>query len=633
MALGLLVEEFDLWMPDYAGATVQAYQAGTTTPAHLFADEAMTVPATNPQTLLSFTDAVGIEYGKFNGHIYSQEPYELSINTSDQTGIRRIPLTDLVGVVADQATVVASGASAVRALKDRFADVINVLDYGSLGISGSPGASAATNNATLTSAIGAAAAAGGGFVVMPAGAYEVTGIQVPGNVIVCGRGKGVTTLICKTGGNCFTITGAHAGFRHITLDGVNLVLHSVGLTGFNLSYVDLWSVEVKRFETGILFRGASFHRYRDLDVENCVKNVRLLGDANASGGNNGGPFQWLDWDGGQSSLATDTAIEFSQVDQPVSHCRMRNVAVTSNAGTTGGVLVYGAQFIDIVDCEFGANTLYNLWVRDSSNAALPSFQSAAINIRGGLINGGTVLFDGLAKNVFLQNMDLQGVTIQLNDPTSPIIAIDCIESGTTLQGDTTKFERQSTRLKGTETGLTTSATPVVGWQRALTPGEVILVEASVSAIELNGAHFGAFKVVQAAHQAAATLNYQSQSANYTVGNTIKGASSGAQGTIVADSDSGTSGTVSLVAVTGTFIDGEIIAEISPGSGSAHVNGAITIGANALMGSLATVYSNLDSATGWTVTLAASGQYVQVVLTGAASMTVLWTVSITETAVP
>src|SRR6185312_9563479 len=126
---------------------------------------------------------------------------------------------------------------------------------------------------------------------------------------------------------------------------------------------------------------------------------------------------------------------------------------------------------------------------------------------------------------------------------------------TTVTGDTTKLERQTTRQSGTETGISTTGTALVAWQRALTPGQAVAVTADITAVYLNGLGFASWKVAQAAHQLGASLNYNNQSANYTVGNTIKGATSGATATITADSDSGTTGTLTLVNVNGTFVDG------------------------------------------------------------------------------
>jgi hypothetical protein len=129
MARGILVEEFDLWQPDYAGARVEVFQAGSTVDATLFFDEAMTLPAPNPQTLESVTDSAGIEYGKFAQSVYSAQAYYLEIDNFQQTGIKRLALTIWSGSMPRAVATSAIGTRS-RTLADHFADAINVLDFG-----------------------------------------------------------------------------------------------------------------------------------------------------------------------------------------------------------------------------------------------------------------------------------------------------------------------------------------------------------------------------------------------------------------------------------------------------------------------------------------------------------------------
>lgn len=65
------------------------------------------------------------------------------------------------------------------------------------------------------------------------------------------------------------------------------------------------------------------------------------------------------------------------------------------------------------------------------------------------------------------------------------------------------------------------------------------------------------------------LDYNAQTANFVVGETVTGATSGATGIILTDTDTGATGTMSLYETTGLFLDGEIIATAS---GSATANG-------------------------------------------------------------
>lgn len=70
-----------------------------------------------------------------------------------------------------------------------------------------------------------------------------------------------------------------------------------------------------------------------------------------------------------------------------------------------------------------------------------------------------------------------------------------------------------------------------------------------------------------------TLAYDAQTGNFTLGLTITGGTSGATAVIVKDTDSGTTGTLTLKTISGTFSDNEIITDTS--TGSATVNGTLT----------------------------------------------------------
>jgi hypothetical protein len=70
------------------------------------------------------------------------------------------------------------------------------------------------------------------------------------------------------------------------------------------------------------------------------------------------------------------------------------------------------------------------------------------------------------------------------------------------------------------------------------------------------------------------LNFDTQTANFTVGATVTGATSTAHGVIQSQVDVGTTGTLYLRTVVGTFTAGEIITGTS--GGSANVNGVISV---------------------------------------------------------
>lgn len=70
-----------------------------------------------------------------------------------------------------------------------------------------------------------------------------------------------------------------------------------------------------------------------------------------------------------------------------------------------------------------------------------------------------------------------------------------------------------------------------------------------------------------------TLDYDAQTGDFTVGDILTGGTSGAKAVIVRDSDDGTTGTLTLVVLSGTFQNDETITDES--GGSATANGTLT----------------------------------------------------------
>jgi hypothetical protein len=72
-----------------------------------------------------------------------------------------------------------------------------------------------------------------------------------------------------------------------------------------------------------------------------------------------------------------------------------------------------------------------------------------------------------------------------------------------------------------------------------------------------------------------TLGYDAQTANYTEGRVVRGMLSGAQGTIMEDTDGGADGTLQLKKVTGSFLDNEALEEVGFSTpGKATVDGVL-----------------------------------------------------------
>jgi len=291
--------------------------------------------------------------------------------------------------------------------------------------------------------------------------------------------------------------------------------------------------------------------------------------------------------------------------------------------------VYGAEGTEFHDCKFTGSTLLDLDVKDNPDTTLANREVKRLYIEGCRFESNIAL-DGLCQDVMFQRCEFVGLQQQFNTPTNQIAFVDCREVTVTTDGDTTKKSIWTTTDVGTLTGTTTSATPLTIWKHSLQPGEVMMLDVRAVAQKLNGEEYHSIWRVHSARCDSADIAYDAQTANFTVGETLTGASSGATGVIIADADAGTTGTLSLVQIQGTFIDNEIITDSA--TGSARVNGTITLNAAGLVGTYATLYDQQSGSTGYDVTFGVSSQEVQVYVTGAASETTDWVVKITATSV-
>jgi hypothetical protein len=146
----------------------------------------------------------------------------------------------------------------------------------------------------------------------------------------------------------------------------------------------------------------------------------------------------------------------------------------------------------------------------------------------------------------------------------------------------------------------------------------------VSAIgrRINAAQFFTQQAVIQAQRPGASLAYDTQTANFTAGRTITGATSGATAVIQADSDSGATGTLTLIDIVGTFLDNEIITDGA--GGSATVNGTITL--NNVGSPTLTNVATLNASSFGGLTAAANGGEIEIRVTGLAASTIEWSIN-------
>lgn len=625
-AQGILVYQFDTWQPGYANAIVNIVRAGTTDLCPVFLDINLSIPSTNPQVLMVLEDDLGNSYGKFRYSLYTPYSYELDIENIQQTGIQQVPLVTLDGEDASLAEVTVPNSERARKLQDRFADVIRLVDIGEVVDNTD------TNTTNLNSAIAIASAQGGGIVRLPAGTIKINVITIPAKVVLQGEGKYVTILESVLGDEVITLGGDACGLMDLTLDGVNLVGGSTGIYSKAKDDILFENVLVHRFRTGVTFLGGIDPVWRNFDVINCTDCIRTIGDQDANGGNDGDEISGIDYYGGVISQSTGVGLELSVRDRGVSHSSIRKVDFIDNVGTDGALLLYGASFTDLDEVYFSGNTT-NLTLGDNPDDTLEDIhQVISFHVTNSRVIGGTIVLDGKCQDVSFERCQFEEVTFEANVPENPVMLRDCTEFDTTITGDGTKINRFRSNQEGTVSGSTTSATPVIAYKTTLSPNEVIQLQVNATAERINGSDYADFLTILPFRCAPATLLFDEQTANFTVGNEIVGATSGARGIIVAQSDAGTTGSLSLGSVSGEFIDNELITEVS-GSGSARTNGTLTLGTvtAGAKNELHAGGSNSDSPpSGWAIDPVASGQEAQVQLTGAASNTIDWDVKVSIT---
>lgn len=613
------IAEFDLWQPGYGGAQVDIYVAGTTTPASVFEDEALTVSAANPQTLETKT-VDGIDYGKFLVPLYTASAYELYINSIDETGIQRPPITTLDGEDASDAEVTPSGGSAANTLADLLGRSVWLEDFGAIT------GSTVTNTTILEAAVAAVASDGGGTVHFPAGNIDVTHFSIPLGVVLEGAGRDVTFLRSQYAGDVATVTGDKAGFRRLTLDGISLQTGSVGVRSIANDETVFDDVLVKRFETGGHFKGGRYANWRELYVDNCVDGFKCHGDTNSSDPlNPGDQFRNNKWDGGLITTCTGVGLELSYEDAVVAHNDI-HVGFESNTGT--GLKINGARFTDLRGCWWASNTT-NWAIQDDSLSTVTDNTVIGVRFTGGEVDGGDATFADTCQDVVLQGMGLSDCTMSLSLVDNPIIVEDCTEdSAVAISGvNGSKWMRRFRMYNNdpASSGVTTDATVTTAWEMALQPGTVVQLQAKVIARQRNGTGYACYHIGRFARIPGADLAYDTQTANFTVGDVLTGATSGATARIIADSDSGATGTLTLMDIVGTFQDNETIT--SAGGGSALVNGAISSPAAALLGTTTSLQTAVESAAAWAADFAVTTNNVQVQVTGEAAKTIEWTVSV------
>lgn len=616
--VGVAVEDFDVWRQGYAGATVVVLKAGTTTKARIFSDPELTIEIENPQVLLTLEDEVGRRYGKWSTAVYSASPYWLQINDTGQTSVRRPPLVSLAGADGTYTLAQSKRGLIQRTLRDWLDDRVDALAFGAMGDS------PAENTATLTAAIGASAAAGGGEVLLPPGSFEILPTTLPARVVLVGHGRGATTLRCMQAEPAVTIGGAAAGFRRLTLDGINLVPASVGVAGSAIQQVIFDDVEVKRFDIGLRFRGGQHNRWRDLYLANCNRGADLLGHLNVGQTDAGSAWSDNQWLGGEVSFHTSHGVNVEFFDAQASDFVLQAVVFHNNSGI--GLRIEGGQAIALRECSWYDN-ITNIDVRDDTDASQrPLNITWDLFAEGCWMLGGIARFTNTCRQVQFFRCDFADLVLNLVAPEEAILLRDCTEDAAVqITGSAGKVVRFAQNREGTCTGVSTDGTAITAWERDLEPGEVILAEARVIGRQRNGVNYAIYHIEAGATRPASNLDYDNQTVNFNIGEIIVGGVSGARARIVADTDAGTSGTLALRDIDGEFINGEVITDGL--GGSATADGVLAFADAELAGSHTEIRAAVETNADWDCAFDVNGGKFRLRVTGDANETVEWTASV------
>ncbi len=619
---GTRIADFDTWKANYGGASVAVMLAGTTTLASVYYDEDLTDAAPNPITLASRSMG-GVNYGKFASPIYCGVAVELIINAIDQTGTIRPPLVSLDGEDASAATVRADDGSEDIPLSEILNRYVFATDYGEFLPTSSADDSASTNNATLVAAIAAVSARGGGYVLLPDGTYLYIQINIPTNVIVKGAGMDATIMQSQVGGNVVTFGGDGAGFEDITWDGVNQVGGSVGLYTKANDRTHIRRAKIKRHDTNLQAIGGRRNDW-DLIIDTGVNGALLHGDLDVSGGDS---FMHNRIRGVVTNCTT-VGVELKYEDMP---CWHNQLAIGFESNTGVALRVYGARHTELNGSWFTGNT-DDIEILDGDDSAFDHENTVVgFHMEGGSISG-DMAFTGRCQDVVFKAVNFEGGTYTLTSVLNNIVAVDSIEDDdVVLAGNAAKQWTRRREILGdapSSFGLTTDAVATEGWVYQLAPGERIVLDATVVANARNSNDYAMYRILRAAHRPPSTLAYDAQTVNFTAGATLTGQTSGATALIVADSDSGATGTLSLRSIDGEFVDNETITDSS--GGSALANGVLAHQNAALLGSTTQVMTAIESDASYACDFGVTAGSARVLVTGVAAKTIEWTVAVRVT---
>ena len=637
MARTVGIKDFDLWRPEYGGATVTVVRPGTTVPIPLYLNDDGTIRTGNPQTLLTL-DRDGISYGRFKQPIYVAEDYSLIISTGGGETISRVPLSTFEGEDASGALIAVPGTVFPRALRERAAYEINVLDYGDLS------ASSAENSDLIDRAIGVAAAAGGGIVRLPRAAFDIQSITpVPSNVRLVGHGIGTTIMRASIGADIITLTGERSGIADFELDGQTLPANSVGV---RLGPRVQQGVDPPMLEGGHI---------RDVMIRRFSKGIQ------ASYGGAGFVARGCVITGNNIGVELD-AVDGAVDDLLFSECRI-------GLNSSKGIVLHSSQTHRISDIQIRKSRIQNgpglLEVEGALNTivAATAFRGGASPGRGGRENlavrdcpeDSTVSTDGLlfqacsfenirqrfqgrCENLRYNNCRFTTNIWELHSPENNILLLDCDESPSDRvesSGAANLVRKDDSLSHINVNGRTTDATATTAWSYLLSPGECVYLEATATGRQINGTNVAAYRVSRGVYIGGATLTFDNGITAFQIGDLVANKTRYGLGRVIDKSGATAAGTLTVSAIEGSFENGDVIGTPDAGGivpNSATVNGALSYPNECTVFSIDHSYTRETDPFWNGLAIVSNGPSVDVLLAGKAATNIDWTVNIKLTAI-
>lgn len=557
----VLVPYFDLWEEGYAGHTVRVLSGSGPALADLYYDEAKTLRAPNPQVLDSLITDDGCRFGRFVQPVYTDaDTISLQIQGMGAGGIWRTPVLSLVGADVSEAVVRPSDAGEHSTLASLLSLELHVGSFGTLTSNRTD-----ENTNLIQSVINIASGRGGGRVRLPAGAFSIRRLDLPARVTLIGAGKDVTTLRSQFAGEVLTGQLGLFGIEDLTLDGQTVVPGSVGLSADNVDSVRIKRVRVTRFNIGVRLRGSRQVKVEDTDCDACNRGVEIIATPLV------GDVHGLQWINGVIKANVLYGLYLQQTGGPeCGYNHFGGLWLRDNLGEA--IKLFGVRNTRFTDLAFQGNA-ENIDMLDTAFGDVSNIPCLNISFTNCRFIGGKHVMRHTAQDIRFEACRFHSVTWTLAQLLNSILLSECIETGsTTIEGDVTKLQRPRRTLEGTTTVVTTNAANTPLWKAKLAPGQTITGVARIGVSSLSSEKQVGFIVHFVAKRPGAKLNYDQQTANFTVGATITGATSGASGRLVAMNDTGSAGTLTLRQIIGQFQDNETLTGSS--GGAAKVNGQL-----------------------------------------------------------